>query len=152
MLRHLRKLFPDADKGDTRDPDAIRLAAAALLIEVARADHDQDAAEEAAMVTLLANTLDLEPTAIDALMSSAGEAVAEATSLFEFTRLINDSYSADEKFSLVQSMWQVAYADASLHKYEEHIIRRVAELIYLPHADFIRARIAARAAAEQFSG
>jgi len=128
------------------------VAAAALLIEVARADHEQDSAEDAAMATLLANTLDLDSETIDTLMEDARHEVEDATSLFEFTRLINDHYSIEEKRSLVQSMWHVAYADASLDKYEEHVIRRVAELIYLPHPDFIAAKLAARSQVEQYSG
>lgn len=152
MLETLKKLFRDGAAEDKRGAGDIRLAAAALLVEVARADHDQDTAEDAAMATLLTTTLDLDPGDVDALLGSAGEAVAEATSLFDFTRLINEHYTPEEKFTLVQSMWQVAYADASLDKYEEHIIRRVADLVYLPHAEFIRARVSARAAAEQFTG
>ena len=152
MLRKLKNIFREGVVEGQREPGDIRLAAAALLIEVARADQDQDTSEDTAMAALLANTLDLDPGAVDALLAGAGEAVADATSLFEFTRLVNEHYGPDEKFALVQSMWQVAYADASLDKYEEHIIRRVADLIYLPHADFIRAKVAARSAAEQFTG
>jgi uncharacterized tellurite resistance protein B-like protein len=74
------------------------------------------------------------------LLDRAGSAREDATSLFEFTRLVNDHYGPDEKRDLVGAMWKVAYADGDLDKYEEHIIRRVAELIYLPHADFIRSK------------
>lgn len=152
MLRQLKELFREEPGDEGREEADIRMAAAALLIEVARADHEQDSAEDAAMATLLANTLDLDGATIDTLMQDARRKVEDATSLFEFTRLINDHYSIDEKRSLVQSMWHVAYADASLDKYEEHVIRRVAELIYLPHPDFIAAKLAARSQVEQYSG
>lgn len=152
MLEQLKKLFLEEPGDEGRTEEEIRVAAAALLIEVARADHQQDSAEEAAMATLLVNTLRIDAETVDTLMRDAQEKVEEATSLFEFTRLINDHYGIAEKRSLVQSMWQVAYADASLDKYEEHIIRRVAELIYLPHPDFIAAKLEARTQAEQYSG
>ena len=152
MLNQLKKIFGEEAGDEGRSEEEIRLAAAARLVEVARADHQQDSAEEAAMAALLVNTLGIDPEAVDTLMKEARQKVEEATSLFEFTRLINEHYSIEEKRSLVQSMWQVAFADASLDKYEEHVIRRVAELIYLPHPDFIAAKLEARTQAEQYSG
>jgi uncharacterized tellurite resistance protein B-like protein len=140
MLDRIRKLFTDEGTDTARDPHDIRLAAAALLVEVARADHAQLDEEESAMAALLVDTLDLERSEVAALLDRAGSAVEDATSLFEFTRLVNDHYGPDEKRGLVGAMWKVAYADGDLDKYEEHIIRRVAELIYLPHADFIRSK------------
>lgn len=145
MIRALKKLFenPAGDPQHSRE-DIQHLAAAALLIEVARADFEQDATEEAAMAHLLKNTLHLNEQDLETLLRKADAAVDNATSLYEFTRLVNEHYRYDDKRALVQSMWQVAYADASLDKYEEHLIRRVAELIYLNHEDFIRTKHAAR--------
>jgi len=140
MLDRLKQLLMDTPDDRDRDEHDIQLAAAALLVEVARADHAQDASEDAAMAALLARSLKLEADEIDALLERANTAVEGSTSLFEFTRRINDHYSPEEKRRLVLAMWQVAYADQSLDKYEEHIIRRVAELIYLPHAEFIQAK------------
>lgn len=146
MIEKLRKLFAEpAGNAEQSADENRRLAAAALLVEVARADFQQDAEEEAAMRELLCSSLSLDRVSVDALLSAASDTVDEATSLYEFTRLVNDHYSYDEKFALVSAMWQVAYADKSLNKYEEHLIRRVSELIYLTHEDFIRAKLAAKA-------
>ena len=148
MISTLKKLFTEpAGSGELDADQTRRLAAAALLIEVARADFTQDADEERAMADLLAASLHLNPRQIHALMQEASERVDNATSLYEFTRLINDHYQPEEKNQLVMAMWTVAYADAELDKYEEHLIRRVAELIYVPHEEFIRSKIAARDAA-----
>ena len=150
MLKALKKLFEEPASGTHASPEHTRrLASAALLMEVARADFTQDAAEEQAMAQLLATTLELSDEDVQLLMEAADEAVDGATSLYEFTRLVNDHYSYDDKRSLVQSMWRVAYADASLDKYEEHLIRRVAELIYLNHGDFIRTKSIAQEAAQE---
>ena len=67
----------------------------------------------------------------------------ESTSLYEFTRVINDHCCAEEKVDLVGAMWAVAYADGDLDKYEEALIRQVAELTYVPHADYIKSKLAA---------
>lgn len=144
MIGVLKKLFLDNEEDQHRSADEIkRIASAALLIEVARADFTQDADEEAAMAKLLSKTLVLDQSTIDQLLAEASDAVDKATSLYEFTRLVNDHYNYDEKCELITAMWQVAYADDSLSKYEEHLIRRAAELIYVTHEDFIRGKLAA---------
>ena len=147
MLDTIKALFLEESATTKRNDHDIDLAAAALLVEVARADHEQSAEEEAAMGRLVASTLGLNATEVETILGRAGDAVENATSLFEFTRLVNDHYSIDEKRHLVRSMWQVALADQDLDKYEEHIIRRVAELIYLPHAEFIQTKHEALATA-----
>jgi uncharacterized tellurite resistance protein B-like protein len=146
MLDLLKQLFGEESDPGRHDDHDIRLAAAALLVEVARADHDFTDGEDAAMRHLLVSSLKLAEDEVEAVLERAGAAVEDATSLFEFTRLVNDHYSFEEKRRLVAAMWQVAYADEDLDKYEEHIIRRVAELIYLPHAEFMRSKHEAMAA------
>ena len=70
--------------------------------------------------------------------------VDESTSLYEFTRVINDHYTPQQKQQLIYAMWTVAYADGDIDKYEEHLIRQVAELTYVAHEDYIRAKLRAR--------
>ncbi len=144
MISALKTLFehPERETEDAR-LHRVRLAAAALLIETARADFTQGAEEEAAMAALLGKTLQLSEDEVAGLLGDAGDRVDESTSLYEFTRVINDHYCAEEKVQLVGAMWQVAYADGGLDKYEEALIRQVAELTYVPHADYIKSKLAA---------
>ncbi len=147
MISALKALFegqPEAAEDEASIAQRCRLAAAALLIETARADFRQDAAEQSALEKLLSKALDLPPVAVHELIEQAAERVDEATSLYEFTRVINDHYSPAQKQLLITGMWRVAYTDGDLDKYEEHLIRRVAELIYVPHADYIRSKLEAR--------
>ncbi len=149
MLAALKSLFlPEASDEPATLQHRLDLAAAALLIETARADFVQDAGEEAALVELLCTTLQVERSEVAQLMSEAAQRVDEATSLYEFTRLINDHYDAGQKRELIGAMWRVAYADGDLDKYEEALIRRVAELTYVPHTDYIKAKLAASAPLE----
>ena len=145
MIAALKALFelPEQEDGPQLQ-DRMHLAAAALLIETARADFTQDEAEQQAMEALLSRTLDLPVTKVHELMIAAGDQVDEATSLYEFTRVINDHYSAEQKLKLIGAMWAVAYADGDLDKYEEALIRQVAELIYVPHQDYIRSKLDAK--------
>ena len=144
MLGALKSLFePATQESDEEREQRIHLAAAALLIETARADFTQDAAEEAALEPLLCRALKLEPARVRALVEAAQARVDESTSLYEFTRVINDFYSPQQKLALIRAMWAVAYVDGDLDKYEEALIRKVAELTYVPHADYIMAKLAA---------
>jgi|TARA_R100000005_G_scaffold94241_1_gene71633 uncharacterized tellurite resistance protein B-like protein len=144
MINALKALFilPEEDSKEARQ-HRVQLAAAALLIETARADFTQDASEEAALEQMLSESLVLPRHEVKALIEAASTRVEEATSLYEFTRVINDHYGPEEKLTLIASMWQVAYADGNLDKYEEHLIRQVAELTYVPHQDYIRCKLAA---------
>ncbi|SRR6056297_1005548 len=145
MIGALKALFETPSQEDPQQREhCIRLAAAALLIETARADFTQDATEQKALEQLLTQSLALDSAEIGELIAAAEDRVDEATSLYEFTRVINDNYSAEQKLQLIDSMWSVAYADGNLDKYEEHLIRQVADLTYVPHPDYIRSKLSAQ--------
>jgi uncharacterized tellurite resistance protein B-like protein len=143
MIEALKLLFenPQRDSEESRRR-SLRLATAALLIETARADFNEDAAEVAKLTELLSTSLQLGQEEVQKLVLAAQARVDESTSLYEFTRVINDNCSADQKLQLVSAMWAVAYADGNVDKYEEHLIRQVAELTYVPHADYIQSKLA----------
>ncbi len=120
------------------------LAIAALLIEVAMADHILNEHEFASLQHLLKQKFLLADTQITELIELAKEESAEATSLHQFTLLVHQHCDDKEKFELLVSMWELAFADESLDKYEEYLIRKVADLIYVSHSEFIRAKKIAR--------
>jgi uncharacterized tellurite resistance protein B-like protein len=149
MIKSLLSLFelPDAQSEEDTGHQ-LRLAAAALLIETARADFTQDASEEATLAELLRRELKLSADEVKELLTLANQRVDESTSLYEFTRVINDHYTPQQKLQLISAMWVVAYADGNLDKYEEHLIRRIAELTYVAHEDYIRAKLRAQQRAD----
>ena len=121
-----------------------QLATAALLVEVATIDQQFDAQEMAALKQQLTQQFSLTHDEIDALVTQASQASKDSSSLYEFTQLINRHCTDDDKYQLVYGLWCIAYADGNLDKYEEHIIRRVADLIHVRHSEFIRAKHAVR--------
>lgn len=141
MLSQIKEFFNDQIVGteDSQDEsEQVRRAAAALLIEVTRSDYADDPRELEAVRNALRITFFLEESQLDELMELADIAARESTSSYDFTRLVNDNFDPNQKLELISAMWQVAFADGRLDKYEEHMIRRVAELIYVPHGEFIR--------------
>ncbi len=145
MIAALKALFEQPIKeSEESQKHRLNLVTAALLIETARADFIQDAAEQAALEQLLSSSLKLDKHEVHELVVAAESKVDEATSLYEFTREINDHCSPEQKIQLIKAMWIVAYADGKLGKYEEHLIRQVADLTYVPHQDYIRSKSAAK--------
>lgn len=151
MIRSLKALFSKADNTDPEElQHQLHLAAAALLIEMTRADYTVDSSEKQAMENVLQRALNLSAEEVRNLLTLAGTAADRATSLYEFTRLINDHYSREEKLVLVESMWRVAFSDGDLDKYEERLIRQVSDLVHVPHKEFIRLKL--KIAEEQPAG
>ncbi|MFT6757134.1 MAG: putative tellurite resistance protein B-like protein, partial [Chitinophagales bacterium] len=78
----------------------------------------------------------------DKLLKIAESHSQSNTSLQPFTRLINDEFGIEQKKKLMKAMWQIAYADGKLDKYEEHYLRKISELLYIPHSQFIQQKLA----------
>ena len=127
---------------------ALQLATAALMIEVSRADFELDESEHEAVMTLLSQQFSLTDEELQTLVDLGRQEAEQATSLYQFTRLVNDHYSPQQKSQLVLNLWQVALADDYLDKHEDHLIRKVADLMHVPHKEFIRTKLAAIAAAK----
>lgn len=117
-----------------------QLAVAALLVEVAMADHQFSDQELSSLSDSLGRKYSLTANEISELVSLAKSESNHATSLHQFTQIVNQHCDDAEKFNLIKAMWEIAFADGNLDKYEDYLIRKVADLIYLPHAEFIRAK------------
>lgn len=145
MIEAFKKLFEEPAQETLEEKEhRLRLAAAALLVETARADFSEDKVEHDELEKLLYESLELTRKEVRALIDQASEQLDQTTSLYDFTRVINDHYLPAQKLELIASMWRVAYADGRLDKYEEYLIRQVAELCYVSHQDYIRTKLAAR--------
>lgn len=117
------------------------LAVAALLVEVLRADYDVAPAERQQVMASVATLLGLGPDATRALVEEAERHIDQSHDLYQFTSQINRTFSEAEKVRLLEALWRVADADLTVHKYEEHLIRRVADLLHVPHSSFIAAKL-----------
>ena len=115
------------------------VATAALLVEMMRADSTVAPAERSAVLRALAAAFDdLTPEETRDLLARAEERADDATSLYEFTRIVNQRFDHEQKAHVVELLWRIAWADGELDKYEESLVRRIADLIHVPHSVFIR--------------
>ena len=141
LLKKLKDLLGSESTatGEVEDR-ALELACAALMFEVARADFSVETTEQDVVTSLLTAQFNLSADEVSTITEAAVAQADAATCLFEFTRALNELASAEQKRNLLAMMWRVAMADNELSRYEEHVIRKVADLLYVPHGDFIAAK------------
>jgi uncharacterized tellurite resistance protein B-like protein len=146
MLNALRKFFdqhiaPQPDEPKASAERRAQIAAAVLLVEVARADHDYSEGERQTVLASVQNKFGLSATEAQEMLALAEAESREAHDIFQFTSKIDASFSPEQKVRLIEELWRAAYADSVLHEYEEHLIRRVADMLHLSHSQFIGAKL-----------
>lgn len=151
MLKALADFFDRTLRGDRDDEAAheerrhgVQLATALLLIEVARADYSEDLTTNEATFRLLQSFFELSSQEARLLVDEARRQADHAASLQSFTRQLHETLSVEEKQRVVEMMWRVALADDHLDKHEDHLVRKIADLLYVSHSDLIRIRNAVR--------
>jgi uncharacterized tellurite resistance protein B-like protein len=149
VISGIRRFFeenlkPVADDPSDRNLCRVQLATAALMFELLKVDSHIDDRETAAVREALSRAFPLDGDQLDEIIALADEESQQATSLYEFTSLINAEFEPDRKVALIANLWRVAFADHVLDKYEENLIRRTADLIYVSHSDFIRTKLQVR--------
>jgi len=124
----------------------LQVATAVLLVEVMRSDARIGLSERAAVIVALRDRFGLDADEVEALMVVADQTAREAHDLHTFTSRLNDQLEPEQKARIVEYMWQVAYADGRLDAHEQHVMRKLADLLYIPHGDYIAAKMRAREA------
>lgn len=131
---------------------ALQVATAALLLEMMRQDQENKGVEAETVVIALRQQFGLNPDELQTLLDLAEQEAREATGYHQFTSLINRNCSAEQKCRIVEYMWQVAYADGHLDAHEAHLMRKIADLLHVSHADYIAAKQRGREAAAVAAG
>lgn len=145
MMKSIRQFFDTHLRPDTGDgPDterSLRLATAALLIEISRADYEVKPEERKAVTDAVRRLFDdLSESETEELITLAEQEATESTSLFQFTSLVDKNFSREEKISIVEMLWRVAFADNDKDMNEEYLVRKIADLLHVSHRDFVRTR------------
>ena len=145
MIDRIRQFFeqhiiaPDAI--NENEPDhQLRLASAALMIEVLHADYSVNQDELDVLRDALQENFGISRDEALELVQLAKAERTEATDYYQFTSLINEYYTQQQKRDLVTRLWQMAYADKTIHKFEEHLVRRLSDLLHVPHSAFIQSK------------
>jgi uncharacterized tellurite resistance protein B-like protein len=154
VLDALKQLFeskvarPAQEQGADRE-HALKLAAAALLFEIVRADAAVRDEELTVMRASLQGAFGLSREETDELVRLAEQQSKSAVSLYEFTSLVDAGLDPGQKKRIVELLWLVAFADGAKDAHEEHLVRKIAGLLHVPHPDFIDAKLRARERARE---
>ena len=148
MIKKIKDLLANISKDekvdDTTDLASLNEACAALLVEIAFADKEFNTEEKKSLKESLIESYNLEEKDIEDIIRDAEKTVEDSTSLYEYTRKVNDEFEYNKKLTLLENLWKVAYADNILDKYEEHLIRKISDLIHISHSDYINIKLKVR--------
>ena len=140
-----------AATGTRRSRDELQLALAALLVEAAQSDDHLDESERTVIIRLLERRFRIAQSQALSLLEKATHAADRSVELFRFTRTINERLTPPERIELIEMLWEVAYADGVLDKYEDSLLRRIGGLIYVadPERGLARQRVMKRLGIEE---
>ena len=140
MLERLLSFIGGGEAQIADRQQRLRLAAAALLVEMARVDEGADESERRRIAQLLAQRFSLSSSAAEALVEEAEEEADRSSQLFAYTREIKDAFDYDERVELLELLWEIAYADDRLHHLEANLMRRITGLLHVEDRDSGEAR------------
>lgn len=143
MLENIKSFFEQhfMPVGSNESDDySLRLATASLFIEMMFQDHKVSDVEKETVQKLLQEQFDLSRSETNELYKLAEQEVKQATDYHQFTTLIAKNFDQTQKIKVIEYLWVIAYSDYQLDKHEEHMVRRIADLIYVPHKEFIQAK------------
>ncbi|MFC5299779.1 TerB family tellurite resistance protein [Azospira restricta] len=151
MIAGIREFFsqfiePGARPAEADGEKALQLATAALLVEMMRMDREIADAERESVVATLRREFALDPAQLAALLALAEEEARQASGYHQFTSLINTACDAAQKVRIVENLWRVAMCDGHLDAHEAHLMRKIADLLHVGHADYVAAKQRAREA------
>ena len=151
MLKSVRDFFDRniAPSASSVERHSVELATAALLVEVIRSDAGITTSEQQAVLQAVRDKFGLSDEEAQTIFRLAEEEVRTANDYYQFTSLINRHFDQQQKQHVIELMWRVAYADAELAAHENHVLRRIAELLHVTHGDYIAAKMRARDAAKR---
>lgn len=143
MFKAFSSWFQEQLQSDSKqDGDhTVELATAVLMFEIMRADDHLSDQELQQYEQILAQRFSLSQDQVSSLMSLTKQRAEEAADFQQFTRVINQHCDVAQKRAMLDSLWQVAYADCKIDPDEEHLIRRIADLLYLPHSQYIQSKL-----------
>ena len=141
-LKQLTRISKE-DSTERAEQELLNRAMAVLMLEIAQSDFSESAPETQTIKALLETYHSSEDCAADELLESARSEKEQSAGLYAYTRLACNELSIEARVTLVEQFWQIAYADGVVDKYEEAAIRKASDLLYVPHSDFIKAKLLA---------
>ena len=136
----IESVAPSAETLAQREALAVQRACCGLLMEIARLDRRDAERKRETVAEAMREQFGISNAALAPMIADAGRPENRLTSYYEPVALINQRCGADAKAQFIERLWRVAMADGEIDMYEEQLVRKLADLLYVPHADFILAK------------
>lgn len=137
------------DEDNSHRDEALRLATAVLMVEVARADHVFEKSELERLLELIEIHFNISQEDAADLIDIASDQTEDVVHLHDFTHLLHKHLDEAEKARIVGLLWQIAYADGHLDKYEDSLVLKVSDLLYVSRGRVMRLKHDAEVAAKR---
>jgi uncharacterized tellurite resistance protein B-like protein len=149
MFDQLRRIFSGetsseasgTKKESQSETKKLQVATCAIFLEMARSDDNCTEEESQEIVSIMQRTFDLEKEYANELIELAKSRLVHSISIYEFTGIINNNFTSDEKFELMKNLWRLIYTDKKLDKYEDQLVKRIGTMLHLEHKDVIAAKL-----------
>jgi len=142
VKRFFSKTAPLAAKNADRETGHdVRVAACALFVEMARIDEEFTKAEMDTILAIVQERYGLSREHADALVAEADKELDKSVDLWQFARLINENYSADEKIEIIEILWRMVFVDGKMDRYEHYLMNKLKNLLRLSHDQLIAAKL-----------
>jgi uncharacterized tellurite resistance protein B-like protein len=128
-------------KDEPDNSDKVAIATCALLLEMAHTDEEFSEIEETEIESIMKTEFGLSQEKIEEIIQLSSEERRESLDLWQFTNLINENYSKQQKIQVIEMIWRVVYADGTVDKYEEYLVRKLSFLLNLDHKEMIDAKL-----------
>ena len=143
MLNQIKLFFEQhlalSDPSETPE-EKLQLATVALFLEMMQMDDRVEVKEQNIILSLINQNFSITTEQSTSLLQLAEQQRTQATDYYQFTSLINKEYSQEQKVRLIESLWKIAFIDGILDIQEEYLVRKIADLLYVPHSAFIMAK------------
>ena len=146
MINIVKRFFSQKVSADSKAPQQVnehdvRVAACAIFVEMARIDEEFTQEELDAIIAILNEKYGLSQEHADALIAEADKELEESVDLWQFSHLINQNYSNQEKIEIIETLWQIVYVDGKMDEYEHYLMNKLQNLLRLSHKDVIDAKL-----------
>ena len=143
MLNFFKELFANKSKQQNAEEEnnSLQIASGALLLELANADDEFSDEEKTRVVELMKTNFNLTDEEVDKLLELSQKQIEKSVSAYEFTEIINKQLNEDEKYQIIKNLWQLAYVDGKLDKYEDYYIRKISNNLHISNQDRIAAKL-----------
>lgn len=146
MVDLVKKFFGKSTRHEPVDQEEetshdIRIASCALLLEMSNIDGEFSELEKESIISIIKKDYHLSDEYATMLLEASKQELKASVDLWQFTNLINQNYSIEEKIQVIETIWKIAYTDGRLDKHEDYLVHKLANLLHLTHKQLIEAKV-----------